>query len=491
MAEKVRRSIRTFLRIEPAQKGYFQIQETLDYDSNALKNRIWYRGDSDELEQLYKTMPGSANQSRFWAAVPTPGREIRKIHTGLPSMIVDIMAAIVMADMNEIKVSDEKSDIWKKICKDNEIYDMLKQAVTDTLVIGDGAFKISFDSEISKYPIVEFISGENIDIVYTRGRVKEIVFRTECRHQYKSYVLEERYGRGYVMSALFCGGKTVPLRSIPQTENLEEKITFSSSFMLAIPFKIYHSNKWKGRGKSIYDTKADNFDALDEAWSQWMDALRKGRAKEYIPLDVLPRNPQTGEVLRPNPFDNAYIEQEASLSEGTNSEIKVVQPAIPHESYLATYITALDLCLQGIISPSTLGIDTKKLDNAEAQREKEKATLYTRNNIVEALQNTLPVLVDAVLKAYDTANQMPLEDVKVEVPFGEYANPSFESQVETVTKGKQGGIMSIEASVEELYGDSKDEEWKAEEVLRLKAEQGIETLEEPELAQEIQPNMTE
>ena len=63
----------------------------------------------------------------------------------------------------------------------------------------------------------------------------------------------------------------------------------------------------------------------------------------------------------------------------------------------------------------------------------------------------------------------PMEEVKVNIPFGEYANPSFESQVETVTKGKQGGVMSIEAAVEELYGDSRDEEWKAEEVRRLKA----------------------
>ena len=75
-------------------------------------------------------------------------------------------------------------------------------------------------------------------------------------------------------------------------------------------------------------------------------------------------------------------------------------------------------------------------------------------------------------------NQGP-EEIEVDIPFGEYANPSFESQVETVGKGKTQGIMSIEACVEELYGDSKDEEWKKEEIARLKAEQGIATVEEP------------
>ena len=39
--------------------------------------------------------------------------------------------------------------------------------------------------------------------------------------------------------------------------------------------------------------------------------------------------------------------------------------------------------------------------------------------------------------------------------------------------------MSIEACVDELYGDSRDEEWKEEEVARLKAEQGIMEIEDP------------
>ena len=48
---------------------------------------------------------------------------------------------------------------------------------------------------------------------------------------------------------------------------------------------------------------------------------------------------------------------------------------------------------------------------------------------------------------------------------------SFEAQVETLVKARAGNvIMSIEASVDELYGDTKDAEWKAAEVQRLKEE---------------------
>ena len=478
MAEKIKGGIRSWLRIEPAQQNTFYIRETLDYESNAIKNRIWYRGDSDELSQLYAQMPGEENRIRFWAARPTPGLEIRKIHTGLPGMIVDTLANIVIADMNDIEIDAARQAEWNEIAKENKFNELISDAITEALYIGDGAFKISFDTVLSKYPIIEFYPGDRIDINYDRGRVKEVIFKASYHQDHKDYVLLETYGYGYINYNLTCGGKEVPLTLIPQTAALKP-IIWNDKFCMAVPFKIFKSSKWAGRGRSIFDLKVDSFDSFDEAWSQWMDALRRNRTKEYIPEDMLPRNPNTGEVLRANAFDNSYIQTDSPMGEKATKEIKLIQGDIPHESYLSTYVTALDLCLQGIISPSTLGIDVKKLDNADAQREKEKATLYTRNKIVEAVQNTVPELINTVIKAWDTLNKKSIKDIEAEVPFGEYANPSFESQVETVGKGKTQGIMSIEACVEELYGDSKDDDWKAEEVKRLKAEQGIVEMEEP------------
>jgi len=99
---------------------------------------------------------------------------------------------------------------------------------------------------------------------------------------------------------------------------------------------------------------------------------------------------------------------------------------------------------------------------------------------VEAIQETLPEVVTMCINANNILlHGGAKEEVEVNIPFGEYANPSFESQVETVAKAKQGGIMSIERCVEELYGDSLDEHCKEEEITRLKAEQGIQDMEEP------------
>ena len=40
MADKIRQGIRTWLRIQPAQIGSIQLNEVLDYEANAIKNRM-------------------------------------------------------------------------------------------------------------------------------------------------------------------------------------------------------------------------------------------------------------------------------------------------------------------------------------------------------------------------------------------------------------------------------------------------------------------
>ena len=66
---------------------------------------------------------------------------------------------------------------------------------------------------------------------------------------------------------------------------------------------------------------------------------------------------------------------------------------------------------------------------------------------------------------------------------GEYASPDFGTTVETVGKAKQYSVMSLETSVDQLYGDTWTQEEKDAEVERLKTEQGIAEVEEPGINQ--------
>lgn len=480
----LKNAIKSWLNLTSASGLSINIDELLDFEANAFVNEIWFRGEGNEIEQLYKGIPDY--KYSFWGATSTRGLEIRKIHTGLPKIIVNTLTNICVDDMQDIKIDHiGKENMWAEIEKENDFKNLVKKAVRKALVTGDGAFKISVDTDMLQYPIIEFYEGDRIEIKRERGRIKEIRFKKAFKKAGISYILKECYGYGYIKYKLYDSyDNEIRLDKLEKTKNLVD-IYFDDSIIMAEHLSFFASDKWEGRGQSIFDSKRDNFDALDEAWSQWIDALRANRTKTYIPEDLLPRDAITGAVKYGNPFDNRFIATGTPMQENAQSKIETQNGTIDCNSYLNTYITALDLCLQGLISPSTLGIDTKKLDNAEAQREKEKTTLYTRQTIIYSLQYCIEGLINKVFKVINVMNKQPLENTEAEVSFGEYANPSFESQIETVGKAKTQGVMSIESIVEELYGDSKTDEWKAEEIKRIKNEQGITELEEPSIVGEL------
>lgn len=497
LAEMARSKILNFLHINPAPDISITLNEVYNKATSNIKNRIWYNGEPEQLEQFYRTVNG--DKTSFWSAKCTAGLEIRKIHIGLPALIVDTLVNIVVTDYNGIEIQSESSTLyserWDVIEKENKFSELLETVLTDLGVVGDGAFKISYDADISDMPIIEWYPSERVDFIEKRGRIREVQFHTEVVENNKQYCFTECYGYGYIKYKLYnADGKEIPLHSIEYTSWIDcEGIQFDKSCMWAVPVRFGESC-FKGRGKGLLEGKDGNFDSVDEAWSQWMDALRAGRTKQYVPKCFLPVNPKTGEYKKPNAFDDRFFAVETPQTEsGQGVKIYTETPQIQHESYLSTYTTALDLCLQGLISPSTLGIDMKKLDNADAQREKEKATLYTRQKFIELLSNVLPQLVSSVLDADAQLHNRAVvsKDFTVAVNFGEYANPSFESQVETVGKARQAGAMSVEQGVEELYGDSKDKAWKELESQRIKNELGIVSLPETSEQDDITIDVTD
>lgn len=71
------------------------------------------------------------------------------------------------------------------------------------------------------------------------------------------------------------------------------------------------------------------------------------------------------------------------------------------------------------------------------------------------------------------------EQRDVSVTFGEYGAPDFDSRVETVGKAAAYGVMSVKTQVDELWGSSKDDEFKEAEVQRIMSEKGLLTANEP------------
>lgn len=492
LGEKVKSMLRNWLQIQPATQNSIVLQEPLSHQASVIRNQIWYRGEAAELEQLYKQLGAqdSTNAARFWAAVPANDVKLRKIHSGLPAILVDTLAYLVKSDMDDIEFKGGAGQqAWEDITQELDFIESVGKGVVGTLVSGDGAWKIMIDGpedpDASPYPHVEFYEADRVEYIHKNGRITGIRFWTTYREKHREYRLCETYRKGSVSYALFDGNNEVSLDCVPELAGLKP-VEFDGDFMMAVPLKFYDSPKFPWRGKAIYEGKLDDFDALDEVISQWWDAIRAGRVKKYIPRDLVPTDPETGKLKRLNDFGSEYIVTESASGENDTNKIKMVQPEIRYEAFLSSYLAALDMCLQGIVSPATLGIDVGKMSSAEAQREKKDVTGYTRNMITGVLEKALPQLIRVILMTYDLMRGEAPGAYEPSIGFGEYGAPSFDARVETVNKAAAAATMSIETQVDQMWGNSKDEDWKAAEVARIKALRGIEEMPEPSIGGGLQ-----
>ena len=484
IGDKVRKMVKKWLDIQPAGDRHIVIKEPMSFETNVLKNLLWYRGEAEELEQFFMAAATTTvAQQRFWAASYAAER-IRKIHSGLPAMIADVLSQSVSADVQNITIEEEEANRrWKEIANLNKFSEMLAKTVTDMLITGDGAFKINIDSEISKRPIIEFRDASKVEYKYKSGHIVEIVFSSVYNHKDNEYILKEHYGKGKVEYKLYCEDNEVALETVPELAELKA-VSFEGDFIMAVPFMVWPSKKFAGRGKSIFDNKTDAFDAFDEIISQWLDAVRAGRVKHYIPEDLIPRGSK-GELLNFDSFGHTFVQTATVNTEGAKKEIHTVQPDIKYDAFLTSYTTTLDLCLQGIISPATLGINIGKMSSGEAQREKKDITGVTRNAITAVLEKVVPQLIDTCLKVDDVNCGRPVGEYVATITFGEYGAPDFDSRVATISAATTSGIMSTKAAVEELWGTSKTEDWKKDEVKRINLEKGIEEMDEPSVGADI------
>jgi hypothetical protein len=121
--------------------------------------------------------------------------------------------------------------------------------------------------------------------------------------------------------------------------------------------------------------------------------------------------------------------------------------------------------INGIMSPATLGIDISRKDNAMAQREKEKVTIFTRNGIIDAETEILKDVCNQLLCAYEFMNtgKMTVLEYDISVKFSEFADDSFENKLKELSAAFNSETMSEKMFMNKLYGDTlSEEEYRAE-----------------------------
>ena len=380
---------------------------------------VWYAGDADELlnfytrantiEYNYDPIYNRNKKSYFWAVSSTEN-DIKRTHSGQPRNIVDTLVDIVglpnifIGDKNLDKVNSR----LKEILLENNFERMLLQKARPlTFVEGWGAWKINWDNSFSDNPILLYYRADAVDFIFRNGKLIAIIYKDYYQDEKgKNYILFEtrRIERREVKDDATGLKSTVPclliekelfqitgqsevlkkmkLTDLPQLKDTKEQliVTNFDSF-LGCPSIIFEDNNDDVYGRSIFTGKIDLFDDLDQCYSQAANTVRRSTTIEYFNTQYLEKDEDTGMPIMPHAFDRKYIAYKGGRSgDGTfdsTGPVQAIQPRLDFTSYSIEEQNILINILSGIMSPATLGIDVAKKDNAAAQREKEKVTIFT------------------------------------------------------------------------------------------------------------------
>ena len=442
-------------------------------------NKIWYLGDGNELLNFYtqKQAVGFAknpiynrNKRNYFWSLSAEECKIKRVHSGVPNMIITTLT-------NVIGMPDIKIDGWDEIAEVNDFKNKLtQQARPLTLAEGFGAWKINFNTELCDKPLWEYYEAEFVEYIYKAGILIGIVFKSYYQKDNKNYVLlETRYkakGNSYIVYELFELGKSddvtpVSNDTLPELGDLENLVIPNYNQILAVPARYFFDPLNPKYGKSIYAGKLDLFDMLDEIWSQASQTNRVSTPVEYYNPDVIGRG-VNGTPALPNLYNRQFV-QKAGVPDGEgnlNNDIITTQPDLNFDKYGGLAKDVLDYILTGVLSPASLGIDISRKDNAEAQREKEKVTIMTRNNIIAAETIMLRQIVSLSLDIdqYLKTGQIVEQEYEIDVKYNEFANPSFENQIQILGTAWVNGEISTSKYVDLLWGDKLDDEAKLLEI---------------------------
>lgn len=467
---------------------------------------VWYDGDGDELLNFYtrENYIGfnyepfyMRNKKNYFWAISSTEAQIKRTHSGQPRNIVDTLVNIMPFPL--ISAGEDTKKL-QAVVRESGLEQVYKdEQLPLTLVEGWGCWKINWDKDVSDYPSVEYVSAENVDFIYKNGKIIGIVFKNYYTSDKKRYLLlETRSIEWKPNSADAAEGsegervlvitnelyelpmnmaatdddtplKKVDLKTVPELESVEERIEIGPfDKLFAVPCVLLGntSRQW-GYGRSIFTGKIDLFDDLDQALSQSSNAVRLSTPIEYIDEEYLERD-KNGLPKKPKAYDRKYVMMKGQKNGdglATGQPVQITQPSVEFSRYSDHAVQILLQILNGILSPATLGIDIAKKDNAAAQREKEKVTIFTRNALINGEERILRSLMEQMLmaKEFMDTGAVSVHSYDISVKFNEFADDSFENKLEALGKAYDMEEISTDMYLNKLYGDTLSAEERAAE----------------------------
>lgn len=447
-----------YMQISLSQRGA-DMPKRKDNDYKLKEYYLWYQGDEELLVDFYQNLTSGSGTidtkaSYYYANVNS---ETRLIHSGLPGSICEAMSNLATqggfisnVEKGDV-IDDDATERLNNILTDNSITALLKQSVTDLSWGKAFSWKISFDKELTKYPIVEEVNALNFEVIKKRNRNVGYIYKEYLYSDKDKFELNEIYGYGIIDYKLFKISKSgekkeVSLLYLEDTKHLQ-KITFSKDVILAGVCE---------KSKSDFKGLVSEFDNLDEMSSQYADEIRTSKTETYIP-----------EILAPkgnfNRLKKNFIVSGTDMNENGKNEIKSVQPSLRATEHIIGIESVRDHILAMVrLSPLTLGYQGNIGANSsgEALNKREVVSLRTRDDIIELLEPFMEQMFIILLVAEDIAAGKTGGVYETNVIFGEYVAPDRAELIENTAKLIEFDIIDREKAIDEVYGEDISEDEK-------------------------------
>ena len=228
---------------------------------------------------------------------------------------------------------------------------------------------------------------------------------------------------------------------------------------------VYKENKTNAT--SDYSGIIDDFQALDEIYTNMVNYIRKSKVQVYMPENMCKKNGK-GETIVPFDYHSDYTILYDSNPEGTRQEAK--RDVIDIQNTVNGYITSFNEVLKHAVlntglSLCSIGYDISGADaSGEALAIREKVSMRTRSEKIKRWDEALQELTKLLLTLFhytfigDTVIVEDFYDSNVLVDFAEYESPTFDSIVSTLREALDAGLIDIHSAVYRLWGDDYTEE---------------------------------
>lgn len=451
-----------------------------DDEYDLIQNRIWFSANKDILLRFYKA---SAPINRLYPIQDfyrlTPGN-IPIVHYPLADMITKTMVNLIFSEKPTITISKENSnnineDITKivnDIYDDNDFEPLLQKAAELESYSGAVAFKPVLDPEFSEYPILIPYPKEDIELVKKYNRINAIIFKDYYAKDKDKFILYTECGRGYIdyrlMKVKDGGSKPtlVSLDTLEETSGLK-RLDFKTpdGQPVKMMMAVYKENKTSA--KSDYNGIIDDFQALDEVYSNMMNFIRKSKVHVYIPENMCEKD-EKGNTIKPRDYYSDYTILYDSNPEGTNQEAK--RDVIDIQNTIKGYIDTFNEILKHAVlttglSTASIGYDISGANaSGEALSIREKVSMRTRSEKIHRWDEALKELTKLVLALHSNrvVNEYVIIDdtskYDVLVAFAEYEKPTFDGIVQSLSVAREANLIDLDTSLEMLWGDEKTPE---------------------------------